>query len=35
MALQDSIAAVMTDIYPMAGKGDERAKAAIIQYEKI
>src|SRR5262249_30680152 len=35
MALQDSIAAVMTEIYSMAEKGDQRAIAAVAQYEKM
>ena len=35
MALQDSIAAVMTEIYTMAEKGDRRAIAAVMQYEKM
>jgi hypothetical protein len=35
MALQDSIAAVMTEIYAMAEQGDPRAKAAIVQYERM
>ena len=35
MALQDSIAAVMTEIYTMAEKGDKRAMAAVIQYERM
>ena len=35
MALQDSIAAVMTEIYTMAEKGDARAVAAVMQYEKM
>jgi hypothetical protein len=35
MALQDSIAAVMTEIYTMAEKGDTRAIAAVMQYEKM
>ncbi|MSU63652.1 MAG: hypothetical protein EXS31_14845 [Pedosphaera sp.] len=35
MALQDSIAAVMTEIYTLAEKGDPRAIAAVVQYEKM
>ncbi len=35
MALQDSIAAVMTEIYTLAEKGDPRAVAAVAQYEKL
>lgn len=35
MALQDSIAAVMTEVYTLASKGDSRAMAAVIQYEKM
>ena len=35
MALQDSIAAVMSEIYAMAEKGDRRAQAAVIQYERM
>ena len=35
MALNDSIAAVMTEVYAMAEKGDSRAIAAVMQYEKI
>jgi hypothetical protein len=35
MALQDSIAAVMTEIYTLAEKGDKRAMAAVIQYERM
>ena|SRR5437762_2635238 len=35
MVLQDSIAAVMTEIYTMAEKGDTRAIAAVMQYEKM
>ncbi len=35
MALQDSIAAVMTEIYTLAEKGDARAIAAVAQYEKL
>ena len=35
MALQDSVAAVMTEIYTLAEKGDPRAKAAVARYEKM
>ena len=35
MALQDSVAAVMTEIYTLAEKGDPRAIAAVAQYEKL
>ena len=35
MALQDSMAAVMTEIYTQAEKGDPRAIAAVKQYEKM
>ena len=35
MALQDSVAAVMTEIYALAEKGDARAIAAVAQYEKM
>lgn len=35
MALQDSMAAVMTEIYALAEKGDARAVAAVAQYEKM
>lgn len=35
MALQDSIAAVMTEIYDLAQKGDRRAIAAVAQYERM
>lgn len=33
MALQDAMAAVMTDIYARAAKGDARAQQAVKQYE--
>ena len=33
MALQDAMAAVMTDIYTRASKGDARAQLAVKQYE--
>lgn len=35
MALQDSIAAVMAEIYGLAEKGDKRAQAAVAQYERM
>jgi hypothetical protein len=35
MALQDSIAAVMAEIYALAEKGDKRAIAAVAQYERM
>ena len=35
MALQDSIGAMMTEIYSLAEKGDPRAIAAVAQYEKM
>ncbi len=35
MALQDSIASVMQEIYAMAHNGDARAKAAVAQYERL
>lgn len=35
MALQDSVAAIMTEIYALAEKGDPRAVAAVAQYEKM
>jgi hypothetical protein len=35
MALQDSVAAVMGEIYGMAAKGDTRAIAAVKQYEHM
>lgn len=35
MALQDSVAAVMTEIYTLAEKGDQRAIAAVKQYEEM
>ena len=35
MALQDSMAAVMTEIYAKAEKGDPEAIAAVKQYEKM
>lgn len=35
MALQDSLAAVMTELYSLAEKGDARAIAAIASYEKM
>ena len=33
MALQDGVAAVMTEIYGLAAKGDPKAIAAVKQYE--
>lgn len=35
VALQDSIASVMTEIYTLAAKGDTRAIAAVKQYEQM
>lgn len=35
MALQDSIAAVMTEIYTLAEKGDPRAVAAVQRYQQL
>jgi PBP1b-binding outer membrane lipoprotein LpoB len=35
MALQDSVAAVMTEIYGLAAKGDSRAIQAVKQYEQM
>lgn len=35
MALQDAMAAVMTDIYARAAKGDARAQQAVKQYEMM
>lgn len=35
VALQDSVAAVMAEIYALAEKGDARAIAAVAQYEKM
>ena len=35
MALQDSIAAVMGEVYALAEKGDPRAIAAVAQYERM
>ena len=35
MAVQDSIASVMTEIYALAEKGDARAAAAVLQYERM
>ena len=35
MALQDAMAAVMTDIYARAAKGDARAQQAVKQYEQM
>ena len=33
MAVQDSVAAVMTEIYTLASKGDAKAMAAVKQFE--
>ena len=35
MTLQDSVAALMTEIYALAEKGDPRAIAAVARYEKM
>lgn len=35
MALQDSIAAVMNEVYEMAAKGNTRAIQAVRQYEEM
>lgn len=35
MALQDSIAAVVAEIYALAEQGDPKAKAAVAQYERM
>ncbi len=35
MALQDAMAAVMTEVYELAAKGDARAIQAVKQYEQI
>jgi hypothetical protein len=35
MAVQDSVAAVMTEIYELAAKGDSRALQAVKQYEQM
>ncbi|MBM3870432.1 MAG: hypothetical protein FJ392_05625 [Verrucomicrobia bacterium] len=35
MALNDAMAAVMTDIYALAAKGDPRAIQAVKQYEQL
>ena len=35
MALQDSLGAMMTEIYSQAEKGDPRAIAAVALYEKM
>jgi hypothetical protein len=35
MALNDAMAAVMTDIYALAAKGDPRAVQAVKQYEQL
>ncbi len=34
MAVQDAMAAVMTDIYTRASKGDARAQQAVKEYEQ-
>jgi hypothetical protein len=35
MALQDSVAAVMAEVYTLAEKGDPRAVAAVARYEQM
>ena len=35
MAVQDSIAALMAEVYALAEKGDARAVAAVAQYERM
>lgn len=35
MAVQDSVAAVMTEIYELAAKGDTKAIQAVKQYEEM
>jgi len=35
MALQDAMAAVMTDIYTRAANGDARAQQAVKEYERM
>ena len=35
MVLQDSIAAVMSEVYTLAAQGDTRAIAAVKQYERM
>lgn len=35
LALQDAMAAVMTDIYARAAKGDARAQQAVKEYERM
>lgn len=35
MAVQDSVAPVMTEIYTLAAKGDGKALAAVKQYEEM
>lgn len=35
IALQDSVASVMAEIYVLAEKGDARAIAAVAQYERM
>jgi len=35
MAVQDGVAAVMSEVYALAAKGDARAIAAVKQYEQM
>lgn len=35
MAVQDSVAAVMSEVYSLAEKGDQRAVQAVKQYEEM
>ena len=35
IAVNDAIAAVMTEVYSLAAKGDSRAIAAVKQYEQM
>ena len=35
IALNDAMAAVMTEIYGLAAKGDARARQAVKQYEQM
>jgi hypothetical protein len=35
MSLQDSVAAVMTEVYTLASQGNERAVQAVKQYEEM
>jgi hypothetical protein len=35
IAVQDSVAAVMTEIYGLAEKGDQKAIQAVRQYEEM